>query len=545
MKLLLPILIFLTVLTSCDTECQNNFLNDYNRRSVSYSATGNTYDVFYPEYDGKATYLTVNVDNLESQDVYFIFSNVSMDQSDSNPTVSGHSASEIRDQISRQLIANTTYDKPTSRGSTVTPLRDTVGDTKQFWIQQNNSDAVILKPCTCLKTVEVGEKQLSVWKQNSLSSITDEMAQTIADTFMRSGDDNDIYDWVTNIYGEEWGEHNSSNLIEPNNNITILLVDDEADGSTITLGYFWSKDNYTTEEQSNSNERIMFYVNGNFYAKIKENFKEQKWKASNICPATIHSTLAHEFQHMIHFYNKIVKNENTTLSSTWLNEMCSLVTEDFVADKLGVYGPRGRKTAECTYYHNLYNNLGIKSSEDYNIGRIPFFNDYNDRLPIFGWGSSDSAYRYSIAYAFGAYLARNYGGPQLFRDIVQDKTVSDSVIFTLTGSNLETLLRKWGVACMLSSLTDVENGLKYNNGSSWMSYEIDGISYNLGSINLFNYVSSPNIYTATSSSERSVGSSYSLGTCTNRYAIAAKSRTGSLTKYVKLESHTALTIVVR
>ena len=128
---------------------------------------------------------------------------------------------------------------------------------------------------------------------------------------------------------------------------------------------------------------------------------------------------------------------------------------------------------------------------------------------------------------------------------MQDKTVSDSVIFTLTGSNLETLLRKWGVACMLSSLTEVENGLKYNNGSSWMMYEIDGISYNLGSINLFNYVSSPNIYTATSSSERSIGSSYSLGTCTNRYARAAERKTGTLKKYVKLESHTALTIVVR
>ena len=559
MKLLLPILIFLTVLTSCSTECQNNFLNNYNRRSVSYSATDNTYDVFYPEYDGKATYLTVNVDNLNSQDVYFIFSNVSMDQSDSNPTVSGHSASEIRDQISRQLIANTTYDKPTSRGSTVTPLRDTVGDTKYFWIDQNNTGTIRQKACTCLQTVEVGDKQLSVWMQDSINQssssflpgmpsrsktvITGEMAQAISDVFLQDGDNNDIYDWVTNIYGEEWGEHSSTNLIEPNNNITILLVDDEADSSTITLGYFWSKDNYKSSTQSNSNERIMFYVNGNYYAKVSDG--ETSWSASNKCPSTIHSTLAHEFQHMIHFYNKIVKNENTTLSSTWLNEMCSLVTEDFVADKLGVYGPRGRKTAECTYYHNLYNNLGIKSSEDYNIGRIPYFNDYNDRLPIFGWGSSDSAYRYSIAYAFGAYLARNYGGPQLFRDIVQDKTVSDSVIFTLTGSNLETLLRKWGVACMLSNLTDVENGLKYNNGSSWMSYEIDGISYNLGSINLFNYVSSPNIYTATSSSERSVGSSYSLGASTNRYARAAERKTGTLTKYVKLESHTALTIVVR
>ncbi|MBP5449806.1 MAG: hypothetical protein J6Y01_06775, partial [Spirochaetales bacterium] len=104
--------LLICLLTSCDTECQNNFdgLYGYNKRSVSYSATSDSYNVFYPEYDGQKTYLTVKVDNLKSQNVYFIFSNVSMNLKDNNPTVSGHSAAEIREQISRELIANTTYD---------------------------------------------------------------------------------------------------------------------------------------------------------------------------------------------------------------------------------------------------------------------------------------------------------------------------------------------------------------------------------------------------------------------------------------------------
>ncbi|MBQ3922881.1 MAG: hypothetical protein II707_06245, partial [Spirochaetales bacterium] len=504
----------MAVLTSCDTECQNNFLNDYNKRSVSYSAASGSYSVFYPEYDGQKTYLTVTVDDLKSQNVYFIFSNVSMSLSDDNPTVSGYSAAEIRDQISRQLVANTTYDKPLSRGSTVTPLRDTVGDTKNFWIQQNNTGSVIQKPCVCLKTVVDGDKQLSVWKQNSLSSITDEMAQTIADTFMKVGDNNDIYDWVTHIYGEEWGEHSSSDLIEPNDNITILLVDDDANAKTITLGYFWKKDNYKTSNDSTSNQRIMFYVNGNYYAKKADG--ELIWKPTNKYPSTIHSTLAHEFQHMIHFYQKSVKHNKTELSSTFLNEMCSLVTEDLVADKLGIYGPRGRKTAECSDYRDI----GLKTTnEDYNIGRLPYFNDYNDKYSLFAWGGSDTAYRYSTAFAFGAFLARNYGGPQLFRDIVQDESISDNLITNKTGASLETLLRKWGATCILSNLEGVEDGLKYNNGSSWMSFDIDGIEYNLGSINLFNYGSTPHIYTSVGSNERAIGNISEIYAATNRYAL--------------------------
>ncbi len=76
------------------------------------------------------------------------------------------------------------------------------------------------------------------------------MVDAIADTFLLGdGSDNDIYDWVTNIYGEEWdsdAQNKYPNLIGADNEITILLTDIDGDNSPKggVIGFFWSKDNF-------------------------------------------------------------------------------------------------------------------------------------------------------------------------------------------------------------------------------------------------------------------------------------------------------------
>jgi hypothetical protein len=65
-----------------------------------------------------------------------------------------------------------------------------------------------------------------------------------------------------------------------------------------TAGYYWGTDEYPAEVRSDSNQMEMFYVNAD---------------GANIGSAFYLGTLAHEFQHMIHWYND--RNEET-----WLNE---------------------------------------------------------------------------------------------------------------------------------------------------------------------------------------------------------------------------------
>ena len=63
------------------------------------------------------------------------------------------------------------------------------------------------------------------------------------------------------------------------------------------------------------------------------------WEVTDRGPSVIIGTLAHEFQHMIHFYQKPVVRDAD--SESWLNEMASEVAEDLIADKMMVSGPRG------------------------------------------------------------------------------------------------------------------------------------------------------------------------------------------------------------
>ena len=77
----------------------------------------------------------------------------------------------------------------------------------------------------------------------------------IADAFLTDEEPdstfNDIYDWVTNIYGEEWGDHSyPTELIGDYDEINIVLadlMDDNLDSGV--AGYFWAKDNYTKRRQ--------------------------------------------------------------------------------------------------------------------------------------------------------------------------------------------------------------------------------------------------------------------------------------------------------
>ena len=309
-------------------------------------------------------------------------------------------------------------------------------------------------------------------------------ADALLSKFTGNGGNESIYGWVTNIYGSEWGTTGYSDLIADSKTISILLFDIDGDGSTgtngaFTVGFFYSRDNFKQEASDDdlkySNENIMFYIDLPFMLKTASS--EGSWSTTGAYPNKVYSTLAHEFQHMIHFYQKtVLKSSSSVISdSTWLDEMCSVSTEDFVADKLGVEGPRGV--------------LDVTSagSEGNTSGSLPCFNYYNNDSLV-TWDSK--LYDYASVYAFGAYLSRNFGGPKLFQSIVQtsntDMTAVTSAISSVAGSSesLESLLRQWGAAVLLSDSTSLTGNILYNVEKS---QTVNSVTYTFGPINLYNY----------------------------------------------------------
>ncbi|WP_373032567.1 hypothetical protein [Sulfurovum sp.] len=364
--------------------------------------------------------------------------------------------------------------------------------TMTFYRSSDNTDPT---EATARKVVSDGVKTLNIWVSNDSfgsgcpkepTCVTEDMVNELANAFLLAGSDNDIYDWVTNIYGEEWSsraEAKYNYLIPANDEITILLTDIDDDGLPSSeegrvVGFFWGKDNFDKTVFSGSNERVMFYIDSVMFAN-----GGSPWSIDDTWPKEIVSTLAHEFQHMIHYYQKnVLRYSNITDNTdTWINEMLSECTEDLVATKIQHIGPRA------------VDYLDGSAGDPYNIyGRYPTFNRYN-ALSLTSWNGLLADY--SKVSAFGAYLVRNYGGAVVLNNIMYNSSIDEqAVVDAVPGKTFANLLSEWGIAVMLSDHDNLANTPFYNTGDFTYSTYKD-IIYDMGSINFFNYLPLPTIDT--------------------------------------------------
>ena len=352
---------------------------------------------------------------------------------------------------------------------------------------QHFGDALV--PATARRVVSDGSTTLVVWVADrdwsatcrATDCMTREMVDAAADRFLRPGPGNDIHDWLTGIFGSAWGPHDYTNLIPPESarQIHILFLDIDADGipspgQSRVVGYFHSVHNYLRTSRPTSNERLIFFMD----AALMADRDGPTWEASDRRPSAIISVLAHEFQHMIHFYQKPVLRD--AFSETWLNEMASEVAEDLVADKIESNGPRA-----VAHDDPAAGEAGIER------GRLPRYNFHND-IQVTAWDYSDSLKHYSISYALGAYLARTYGGAALFGDIVASGQSGVAAVEAALRTHGHTesfgdVLANWAVANLLSDNPRAPAPYRYNAGATWSTSRAGGQIYRLGSINLYHY----------------------------------------------------------
>ncbi|MBN1647601.1 MAG: hypothetical protein JW874_06180, partial [Spirochaetales bacterium] len=454
------------------------------------------------------------------------------------------------------------------------PQMDIVGGGQDFFNDIDFPDpediSTIHATCRYVSPDEVNGKTLNIWVADESWEtggtknyrVTQEMVDAVAEHFLdETGSGNDIYNWVSNIYGEEWGPMIGSladSFIPESDEITILMYDIQDDEDSFLMnggivGYFWSKDNYLNSALSAppppgyeqipafSNERIMFCLDASMLAAEDG----PSWDLSDYWPQICISTLAHEFQHMINFYQKaIVATNGTYMSETWLDEMCSGTTEDFVARKIEVDGPRGV----------AFNEPGAGDPDNY-YGRMPGYNYYND-ASLTTWDNVNEGVEadYGGVYAFGAYLARNYGGAGLFREIVQNTgTTTDAVTSALEtmgylDEDFSSVFCKWAAANLLSDSTDAPEDYRYNTGT-WFTSTLGSVSYDLGSINLFNYVydtgssayTGPYLYT----DPANIGRDERQGGTSNLYFRYGTNLTGTVETNIRFDNTDVLTIVIK
>jgi hypothetical protein len=290
----------------------------------------------------------------------------------------------------------------------------TVGvSTRKFWVQDASGAFV-----QATATLRALGQYCYVWVANANfddgsgsktdNRITSSQAQELAERFDgHSGDSwkDGIYRLVSNVFGNEPGGGSGDGGRDGDRHVSILAYDIDGDHAASqtggVFGYFWSKDDYTQQ-----------FLDSQGYSSIKSNEAELFYLDSHFTdryPMAMYSTLAHEFQHMIHYNQKSyvhpTASPDPVPDTTWLDEMCSMVAEDLIADRLGTPdadAPWSRLHEFC--YH--YAESGVT--------------DWLD--------GKDTLKSYASAYAFGAWLLRNYGGPALFGALVQSNKVDQAAI---------------------------------------------------------------------------------------------------------------------
>ncbi|TXT44329.1 MAG: Peptidase M30 hyicolysin [Spirochaetes bacterium] len=185
---------------------------------------------------------------------------------------------------------------------------------------------------------------------------------------------------LANLYDVEWGgEPGGNGGIDGDQHINILLYDLEEDYQISQtgglLGYFWPYDEYSSATALirgvRSNEAEMFYLDVHFADRF---------------PAIMRSTLAHEYQHMIHW------NKKKSHGQIWFDEMLSMIGEEFVESYIEVPQQESVRSTRLSQFKTSYHESGITD-----------------------WLADAPLKSYASAFAFGAYLSRNFGGVELLK----------------------------------------------------------------------------------------------------------------------------------
>lgn len=391
---------------------------------------------------------------------------------------------------------------------------NSAGDTVTFYLPRIKNDARTELHATARVVRTVGEQRVVFWAPDAVyhgcegaeclpsdGLLTDSDVEDVADTFLKDGTDNDIYDWMGAVFGASWGPHDycGDNFFisaDHRKQVDILLYNiGDRTGNQIynggVLGYYASANNYSRSAFSRSNERLLLAVHAP-WVKVSNRYlvsrglssaararEKQRYRYFTI------SVLVHEYQHLINFYQRFVldgADPRKDRDSTWLNEQFSLMAEDLL------YQHFASGISSARDYRGLHSlnpgRYGICS------GRIPSYLLRYGARGVSQW--EGKLWNYAINFSFGAYLLRNYNAAQFISDAYHTQRKSEAAIsYALdahtSGLNMGEAIRRWGVAVLLSDRTNAPSTYKVNNGRGGFASVHNGTTYKLGSINYYNY----------------------------------------------------------
>lgn len=209
--------------------------------------------------------------------------------------------------------------------------------------------------------------------------------------------DKKIFPNITDILGKFTYSTQYPNIITCPEKVNIVVADLYYDWKQSknggVYGYYWGEDFF----KNSANQNAIIYLDSYFL--------------SGESPESVYSTMAHEFNHMLNFMNKTLKSE--LKYSTWYTEMLSAL-------------------ADAMFENYLVENLKESASIAYQ--RIPYFNTWHN-LGFSTWRNGTDFYpsgdvyiSYGNVFAFGNFLAKNYGEFELIKEIATNSNVDEESV---------------------------------------------------------------------------------------------------------------------
>ncbi len=415
----------------------------------------------------------------------------------------GMTMPEIKEPLTRPFIApeKVTVVKSSARAAETDEEKETfdvtapaIGQTHYIWVDNNYAMNQLVKEKMTLYAIgnqttedDTSKIKALVWanpdnvaETASENKVSLALIQDIISKYTKYyALEEDIFgetrDFIINSSGEEdMSDYPTSTYI--NIVLTDIAKDYTSSKKTGVVGYFWGKDYYNKELVNYSNEGKYFYIDIPYcnYNKTDQNYNGN----SNTVSDMVISTLFHEYQHMIHYNKKYgLKSDEDT---TWYNEMLSMLCEDLMS-----------------------NTLGIVKGETVQDERIPTFNVYYPLSGISEYLDSESWISYGTAYAFGAWLARNYGGVNLVEEMSKNAYVGKesvvNAVNSINSTNLtwEDLVKEYLQAVVFRSAYSKENNLPTFNKTPKGSGCTRSFDIKTPTIKIATSLENPNAYALT------------------------------------------------
>jgi len=344
----------------------------------------------------------------------------------------------------------------------------TVGLSSASWnAQVSGQDAAFSS--TLLGQTALGNGQnVNVWVAAG-SGISQAQAQRMATIFASR-----IYNPVVALIGEPWGTVpavvQSSLIAGGNRDIHIVLHDITPDSQPYgIIGYFWGINNFTRSfllqqpetASLKSNEQLVFFMDSATYGYSSDvnpldSNKTLAWDENNPTPAVAITTLAHEFQHMVQFYQKVVRHAANPLplsaDDTWQNELASQTVAYLLGQQ--IYANAGTGNNDINPSELGYNSPHLNAS-----GQFAQSIGYGGCL-MTSWGESSfdpcsATLHYPQALSFGMYLVHQYGPGILKEWVSSNKSGIAAVEAGLQAQGVTAgfynVLKKWQQSVFLAA----------------------------------------------------------------------------------------------